>query len=90
MFETCIVCQEVPPMSGESYCEVCIKTLDNAPESTVVFTRPQPEKTSADGSPAQSGESPIPVVVEEEFDEPSGSEILRVTPKILPEKISAA
>lgn len=90
MFETCIVCREVPPMSGESYCETCVRTLDNAPESTVQFAAPMPEKPSADGSPTQSGESPISVVVEEEFDEPSGSEILRVTPKNSPGKISAA
>jgi len=23
----CIVCEEVPPMTGEAFCELCIKTL---------------------------------------------------------------
>ena len=29
---TCMICKEVPASMGESFCEVCVKTLDNASE----------------------------------------------------------
>lgn len=57
---TCMICKEVPASTGESFCEVCVKTLDKACEpgssievattpaepTEVVFILPRP-----DGSP---------------------------------------